>query len=159
MLYLWRVQNNWWKKSCNKSLFKKLIMPILAYNLVIKTNHGLHLQSVKLVLNIWGNGLKVHENLWSLAFQWFGGSQKTIPTIAIFVLSIWQELTKRSINPLYTQIFPSTWTSSSLWWNSHTCFKELPDVTNENLDGSFEEQDDLNDNDFVPKSSEPILFN
>ena len=24
---------------------------------------------------------------------------------------------------------------------------------------SFEEQDDLNDNDFVPKSSEPILFN
>ena len=38
-------------------------------------------------------------------------------------------------------------------------FKELPDVPNENLDVSFEEEDDLNDNDFVPKSSEPILFN
>ena len=35
----------------------------------------------------------------------------------------------------------------------------MPDVTNENLDVNFEEQDDLNDNDFVPKSSEPILFN
>ena len=30
-------------------------------------------------------------------------------------------------------------------------FKELPDVPNKNLDGSFEEQDDLNDNDFVTK--------
>ena len=38
-------------------------------------------------------------------------------------------------------------------------FKELPDVPNENLDVNFEENDDLNDNDFVPKSSEPILFN
>ena len=38
-------------------------------------------------------------------------------------------------------------------------FKELANVPNENLDVSFEEQDDLNDNDFVPKSSEPILFN
>ena len=38
-------------------------------------------------------------------------------------------------------------------------FKELPDVLNENLDVSFEEQDDLNDNDFVAKSCEPILFN
>ena len=28
-----------------------------------------------------------------------------------------------------------------------------------NLDVIFEEKDDLNDNDFVPKSSEPILFN
>ena len=37
-------------------------------------------------------------------------------------------------------------------------FKELPDVPNENLDMSFEEQDE-NDNDFEPKSSEPILFN
>ena len=37
--------------------------------------------------------------------------------------------------------------------------KELPDVPNGNLGVSFEEQDDLNDNDFVPKSSEPILFN
>ena len=40
-----------------------------------------------------------------------------------------------------------------------TVFKELANVPNENLDVSFEEQDDLNDNDFVPKSSEPILFN
>ena len=38
-------------------------------------------------------------------------------------------------------------------------FKELPDVPNENLDVSFEEQANLNDNGFVPKSSEPILFN
>ena len=38
-------------------------------------------------------------------------------------------------------------------------FKELPDVPNENVGVSFEEQDDLNDNDFIPKSSEPILFN
>ena len=37
-------------------------------------------------------------------------------------------------------------------------FEEVPDVPNENLDVSFEEQDDLN-NDFAPKSSEPILFN
>ena len=38
-------------------------------------------------------------------------------------------------------------------------FKELPVVPNENLDVSFEEKDDLKDNDFVPKSSELILFN
>ena len=38
-------------------------------------------------------------------------------------------------------------------------FKELPDVPNENLDMNFEEQDDLNDNDFVRKSSAPIFFN
>ena len=38
-------------------------------------------------------------------------------------------------------------------------FKELPDVPNEHLDASFEEQVDLNENDFVSKSSEPILFN
>ena len=38
-------------------------------------------------------------------------------------------------------------------------FKEPPDVPNENLDVSFDEQDDLNDNDFVPKSSQTILFN
>ena len=37
--------------------------------------------------------------------------------------------------------------------------KKLPDEPNENLDVSFQEQDNLNDNDFVPKSSEPILFN
>ena len=37
--------------------------------------------------------------------------------------------------------------------------KELPDVPNENLHVNFGEQDDLNDNDFVPKSSEAILFN
>ena len=37
--------------------------------------------------------------------------------------------------------------------------KELPDVPNENLGVSFEEQDNLNDKDFIPKSSEPILFN
>ena len=40
-----------------------------------------------------------------------------------------------------------------------TVFKELANVPNENLDVSFEEQDDLNDSDFVPKSSEPNLFN
>ena len=38
-------------------------------------------------------------------------------------------------------------------------FKKLPDVSTENLDVSFQEQDNLNDNSFVPKSSEPILFN
>ena len=38
-------------------------------------------------------------------------------------------------------------------------FKELPDVPNENLHMNFEEQDDLNDNNFFSKSSEPILFN
>ena len=38
-------------------------------------------------------------------------------------------------------------------------FKELPDVLNENLDVSFEEKANLNDNGFVPKSSEPIFFN
>ena len=38
-------------------------------------------------------------------------------------------------------------------------FEKLPDEPNENLDVSFQEQDNLNDNDFVPKSSEPILFN
>ena len=37
-------------------------------------------------------------------------------------------------------------------------FRELPDVHNESLDVSFEEQDDLNDK-TIPKSSEPILFN
>ena len=37
-------------------------------------------------------------------------------------------------------------------------FKELPDVPNENLDVIFEEQEVLNDNDFAPKSSGPILF-
>ena len=40
-----------------------------------------------------------------------------------------------------------------------SAFKELPDAPNENLDVSFEEQDHLDDNDFVPKSTEPILFN
>ena len=38
-------------------------------------------------------------------------------------------------------------------------FKELPVVPNENLDVSFEKQDDLRDDDFLPKSSELILFN
>ena len=38
-------------------------------------------------------------------------------------------------------------------------FKKLPDVSNENLNVSFQEQDNLNDNNFVPKSSVPILFN
>ena len=38
-------------------------------------------------------------------------------------------------------------------------FKELSDAPNKNLDVSFKEQDDLNDNDFVPKSSEPVLIN
>ena len=37
-------------------------------------------------------------------------------------------------------------------------FKELPDVPNENLDVIFEEQEVLNDNNFAPKSSGPILF-
>ena len=35
----------------------------------------------------------------------------------------------------------------------------MSDVPKENLDVSFEEQDDVHDNDFVPKSFEPILFN
>ena len=54
---------------------------------------------------------------------------------------------------------------SALWPVAHCdkilipIFKELPNVPNENLAVSFEEQDNLNDNDFVPKSSETILFN
>ena len=35
----------------------------------------------------------------------------------------------------------------------------MSDVPKENLDVSFEEQDDVHDNDFVPKSFEPILLN
>ena len=79
--------------------------------------------------------------------------------MANFVLPIWQELTKRSVNPLYPNL-PSALRSVAYRDEIPIpVFKELPDVPSENLDVSFEEQGDLNDNDSVPKSSEPILFN
>ena len=94
----------------------------------------------------------------SLAFQWFGGSQKTIPTIATFVLSIWQELTKRNVLK-YSNLPSALQPVGHCDEIPRPVFKELPDVDSKNLDVNFEEQGDLNDNDFVLKSSEPILLN
>ena len=66
---------------------------------------------------------------------------------------------KKSIPLTYSNLPSALWPVAQCDEFPIPVFKEPPDVPHENLDVSFGEQDDLNDNDFVPKISETIFFN